>query len=87
SLHKAQRQITLGKSVAKNLESSIFPIWMRTREFQAITPLVGQEGLRVMGFDPQLSGEYSTDLVDDLDDFLSDEKGSDAINFDLLDDI
>ena len=87
SLHKAQRQITLGKSVGKNLESSIFPIWMRTQEFQAVAPLVGQEGLRVMGFDPQLSGEYSTDLVDDLDDFLSDEKGSDAINFDLLDDI
>jgi len=87
SLHKAQRQIALGKSVAKNLESSIFPIWMRTQEFQAAVPLVGQEGLRVMGFDPQLSGEYSTDLVDDLDDFLSDEKGSDAINYDLLDDI
>ncbi|RZK16109.1 MAG: hypothetical protein EOO56_20825, partial [Hymenobacter sp.] len=87
SLHKAQRQITLGKSVDKNLESSIFPIWMRTQEFQAVVPLVGQEGLRVMGFDPQLTGEYSTDLVDDLDDFLSEEKGSDAINFDLLDDI
>jgi erythromycin esterase-like protein len=86
-LHKAQRQITLGKSVTKNLESSIFPIWMRTQEFQAVTSLVGQEGLRVMGFDPQLSGEYSTDLVDDLDDFLSNEKGSDAINYDLLDDI
>jgi erythromycin esterase-like protein len=86
-LHKAQRQITLGKSVAKNLESSIFPVWMRTQEFQAVVPLVGQEGLHVMGFDPQLSGEYSTDLVDDLDDFLSDEKGSDAINYDLLDDI
>jgi erythromycin esterase-like protein len=87
SLHKAQRQITLGKSVVKNLESSIFPVWMRTQEFQAVVPLVGQEGLRVMGFDPQLSGEYSTDLVDDLDDFLSDEKGSDALNYDLLDDI
>jgi len=87
SLHKAQRQITLGKSVAKNLESSVFPIWMRTQEFQAVAPLVGQEGLHVMGFDPQLSGEYSTDLVDDLDDFLSDEKGSDAINYDLLDEI
>jgi erythromycin esterase-like protein len=87
SLHKAQRQIALGKSVSKNLESSIFPIWMRTREFQAVAPLVGQEGLHVMGFDPQLSGEYSTDLVDDLDDFLSDEKGSDAVNYDLLDEI
>jgi erythromycin esterase-like protein len=86
-LHKAQRQIALGKSVAKNIESSVFPIWTRTQEFQAILPLVGPDGLRVMGFDPQLSGEYSADLVDDLDDFLSDEKGSDAVNYDLLDDI
>ncbi len=84
-LHKAQRQISIGKSVAKNLQSSIFPVWMRTREFQAVVPLVGQDGLRVMGFDPQLGGDYSDDLVDDLDDFLEDEPGSKAINYDLLD--
>ncbi|MGI4739367.1 MAG: erythromycin esterase family protein [Janthinobacterium lividum] len=85
-LHKAQRQIGLSKSVSKNLQSSIFPIWMRTQEFQAVVPLVGQDGLRVMGFDPQLGGDYSDDLVDDLDDFLEDEPGSKAINYDLLDD-
>ena len=85
-LHKAQREIGLGKSVAKNLESSIFPIWMQRREFQAVLPLVGPEGLRVMGFDPQLSGDYGDDLVDDLEDFLDEGKGADAINFDLLGD-
>lgn len=84
-LHKAQRQISIGKSVGKNLQSSIFPIWMRTREFQAVVPLVGTDGLRVMGFDPQLGGDYSDDLVDDLDDFLEDEPGSKNINYDLLD--
>jgi erythromycin esterase-like protein len=86
-LHKAQREIALGKSVPKNLQSSIFSIWMRTQEFQAVVPLVGPDGLRVMGFDPQLSGDYGADLVDDLEDFLDDEKGSDAINYDLLGDL
>ena len=86
-LHKAQRQIAIGKSVAKNLQSSIFPVWMRTQEFQAVVPLVGPDGLRVMGFDPQLSGDYSSDLADDLDDFLEEEKGSKAIDYDLLGDL
>ena len=84
-LHKAQRQISQGKPVRKNLQSSIFPVWMRTQEFQAVVPLVGPEGLRVMGFDPQLGGDYSDDLADDLDDFLEDEPGNKAINYDLLD--
>jgi erythromycin esterase-like protein len=83
-LHKAQRSIAAGKSVVKNLQSSVFPIWMNTQEFQPVVPLVGPDGLRVMGFDPQLTGEYSSDLVDDLQDFLDDEKGSEAINYDLL---
>jgi erythromycin esterase-like protein len=83
-LHKAQRSIAAGKSVAKNLQSSVFSIWMNTQEFQPVVPLVGPEGLRVMGFDPQLTGEYSEDLVEDLQDFLDDEKGSAAIDYDLL---
>ncbi len=83
-LHKAQRSIAAGKSVVKNLQSSVFPIWMNTQEFQPVVPLVGPDGLRVMGFDPQLTGDYSGDLVDDLQDFLDDEKGSEAINYDLL---
>ncbi|WP_166647960.1 erythromycin esterase family protein [Hymenobacter sp. UV11] len=86
-LNKAQREIAAGKSVAKNLRSSIFPVWMRTQEFQAVVPLVGPDGLRVTGFDPQLSGDYSDDLVDDLEDFLDEGKASDkTLNFDLLDD-
>jgi len=59
---------------------------MHTQEFQAVVPLVGPDGLRVMGFDPQLSGDYSDDLVDDLEDFLESEKGSNAINYGLLGD-
>jgi len=86
-LHKAQREIATGRSVVKNLQSSVFPIWMHTREFQAVVPLLGPDGLRVMGFDPQLSGDYSDDLIDDLQDFLDDEKGSEAINYELLGDV
>jgi erythromycin esterase-like protein len=84
---KAQREIAAGKSVVKNLKSSVFPIWMGTQEFQAVVPLVGPDGLQVTGFDPQLSGDYSDDLVDDLEDFLDESKVSDkSVNFDLLDD-
>lgn len=86
-LHKAQQEMAAGKAVTKNLASSVFPVWMRTREFGAVVPLVGPAGLRVMGFDPQLSGEYSDDLTDDLDDFLEAEKGADAIDYDLLGDV
>ncbi|AMR27624.1 hypothetical protein A0257_11305 [Hymenobacter psoromatis] len=86
-MNKAQREIAAGKSVVKNLQSSVFPVWMGTQEFQAVVPLVGPDGLRVTGFDPQLSGDYSDDLMDDLEDFLDEGKASDkAINFDLLDD-
>ncbi|MDJ0366069.1 erythromycin esterase family protein [Hymenobacter sp. H14-R3] len=83
-LYKAQRAIGAGKSVLKNLQSSVFPIWMRTREFQAVVPLVGPDGLRIMGFDPQLTGDYSDDLIDDLEDFLDEAKGAKSINFELL---
>ncbi|RZK26413.1 MAG: hypothetical protein EOO63_14720, partial [Hymenobacter sp.] len=83
-LYKAQRAIGVGKSVSKNLQSSVFPIWMRTREFQAVLPLVGPDGFRIMGFDPQLSGDYSDDLIDDLEDFLEESKGAKDINFELL---
>lgn len=86
-LHKAQQEIAAGKSVPKNLASGVFPVWLSTQEFQPVLPLLGPDGLRVMGFDPQLSGDYSDDLVDDLEDFLDKEKGSDAINYDLLGDV
>ncbi len=90
-LHKAQRQIAIGKSVVKNLQSSVFPIWMRTQEFQAVVPLVGPDGLRVMGFDPQLSGDYSDDLVEDLEDFVGEstepDKVTDAIDFEFIGDV
>jgi erythromycin esterase-like protein len=86
-LHKAQHQISVGKSVPTNLESSVFPIWTRTKEFQAVVPLVGIDGLRVMGFDPQLSGDYSADLTDELEDFLDNEKGSDAISYEAIDEV
>ena len=90
-LHKAQREIAIGKSVVKNLQSSVFPIWMNTQEFQAVVPLVGPDGLRVMGFDPQLSGDYSGDLVEDLEDFLEEdtapEKAADFIDYELLGDV
>ena len=89
SLHKAQLEIAAGKSVAKNMRASIFPVWMQTQEFQAVLPLVGPDGggLRLMGFDPQLSGDYSDDLTDDLEDFLESEKGAKAVSYGRLDSV
>lgn len=58
------------------------------QEFQAVLPLVGKGGLRVTGFDPQLSGEYSGDMVDDLEGFLAPQKGAAAlINYDYLEQV
>ena len=83
-LHKAQQELEAGKSAQEALENSVFPIWTRMQEFQAVLPLVGKGKLRVAGFDPQLSGEYSGDLVDELRAFLAPEKGSGALNYNYL---
>ena len=36
------------------------------------------------GFDPQLTGEYSADMVDDLDAFLAPDKGAALVNYGYL---
>ena len=86
-LHKAQRELEAGKSAAEALGNSLFPIWTGAQEFQAMLPLVGKEKLRVAGFDPQLSGEYSGDMVDELEAFLAPDKGSAVLNYDYLDEV
>ena len=84
-LHKAQQALEAGASAQVALGNSVFPVWTSTREFQAVLPLVGRGGLRVAGFDPQLSGEYSSDMVDDLEQFLAPQKSqAAALNYDYL---
>lgn len=87
-LHKAQQALDEGKSAQEAIGNSVFPVWTGTQEFQPILPLVGKSGLRVTGFDPQLSGEYSGDMVDDLEGFLAPQKGAAAlINYDYLEQV
>ena len=86
-LHKAQQALEAGKSAQEALGNSVFPIWTGMQEFQAMLPLVGKGGLRVAGFDPQLTGEYSGDMVDDLEEFLGPDKSAALLNFDYLDQV
>ncbi len=86
-LHKAQQALEAGTSAQEAIGNSVFPIWTRTQDFQAILPLVGKGGLRVAGFDPQLTGEYSGDMTDDLEEFLTADKGAALLNFDYLEQV
>jgi erythromycin esterase-like protein len=86
-LHKAQQELDAGKSAQEALANSVFPIWTGAQEFQAVLPLIGKGGLRVAGFDPQLTGYYSGDLVEELQAFLAPEKGVAALNYDYLDEV
>ena len=86
-LRVAQRELEAGKSAQEALGNSVFPIWTGAQQFQAVLPLVGRGKLRVAGFDPQLSGEYSGDMVDELQAFLAPEKGAAALNYDYLEEV
>jgi erythromycin esterase-like protein len=86
-LHKAQQELESGKSAQEALGNSVFSIWTSTQEFQPLLPLVGKSGLRVAGFDPQLSGEYGGDLTEELQDFLAPVKGAATPNYDYLEEV
>lgn len=86
-LHRAQQELEAGKSAQEALANSLFPVWTGTQEFQAVLPLIGPGKLRVAGFDPQLSGAYSEEMVEKLQAFLAAEKGSAAVNYDYLEEV
>ncbi|MBF9238558.1 erythromycin esterase family protein [Hymenobacter sp. BT683] len=87
-LRKAQQALETGNSAQEALGNSVFGVWTSTQEFQAVLPLVGSGKLRVAGFDPQLFSEgYAGDLVDDLQVFLSKEKGGAALHYDYLEEV
>ncbi|MBO2012887.1 erythromycin esterase family protein [Hymenobacter negativus] len=86
-LHKAQQALEAGKSAEEALSNSVFPVWTNMQEFQAVLPLVGRGNLRVAGFDPQLSGLYGEELVEELQAFLTIEKGGAALNYDYLEEV
>ena len=86
-LHQAQQALEAGRPVGEAIGQSVFGVWTSTQEFQSLLPLLGPGRLRVAGFDPQLSGEYGGDLVDELQVFLAPEKGTAALSYDYLDEV
>ncbi|MGY3091376.1 erythromycin esterase-like protein [Hymenobacter sp. UYAg731] len=86
-LHKAQQALEAGRPAQEAIGNSVFPVWTSTQEFQGILPLLGRQGLRVAGFDPQLTGEYSGDMVDDLEEFLAPDKSAALLNYDYLEQV
>ncbi|SES83199.1 erythromycin esterase family protein [Hymenobacter actinosclerus] len=83
-LNRAQQELEKGASAAEALDNSVFPVWTGTQEFQQLLPLLGPGGLKVAGFDGQLSGAYQEELLEELQDFLKPEKGADGIAYDYL---
>ncbi len=83
---RAQQDIEAGQNAAACLDKSLFPIWTHSREFQPLTALVGKGQLKVTGFDPQLSGEYGEELVEELQIFLG-SKQAEAVPFDYLEEV
>ena len=86
-LHKAQQALEAGRPAQEALGNSVFPIWTGMQEFQEMLPLIDKVGLRVAGFDPQLTGDYSDDMVDDLREFLKSEEDAETIDYDYLDEV
>ena len=83
---RAQQAIEAGQNPATCLDKSLFPIWTHSREFQPLTALVGNGQLTVAGFDPQLTGAYSEELVEELQAFLG-SKQAEAVPYDYLEEI
>lgn len=84
-LDRGQRAIEAGVAVREAVEGGVFPIWTATQEFQALLPALGPGGLRIAGFDYQLTGPYQDDLLEELEAFLRPEKGAESIAYDYLD--
>ncbi|RFP67101.1 hypothetical protein D0N36_01050 [Hymenobacter lapidiphilus] len=84
-LDRAQRELERGAAAAEVVDNSVFSVWKNTQEFQPLLPLLGKGGLKVAGFDGQLSGAYQDELLEELEAFLKPEKGADGIAYDYLD--
>ncbi|TYZ12647.1 hypothetical protein FY528_04960 [Hymenobacter lutimineralis] len=84
---RAQQAIEAGQDPAACLSKSVFPIWTQSREFQSLISLVGTSRLKIAGFDPQLSGEYGEELVEDLQAFLGSSKQVQDVPFDYLEEV
>lgn len=86
-LYKAQKIIDAGGPVEDAVRNSIFPIWTSTCEFQEFIKYIyeNREKLKIIGFDCQLSGDFSTyESLDDLQELLQSNDLGNEIDFELL---
>ncbi|NVO85754.1 erythromycin esterase family protein [Hymenobacter terrestris] len=84
AVDRAEQEIQRGAPVAAAISASVYPVWTETQEFQAMLPLLGKGGLRVAGFDSQVSWNDDV-MLEELETFLKPEKGADGIAYDYLD--
>lgn len=86
-LYKAQRIIDSGGNVEDAIKSSIFPIWTSTCEFQKLIKYIHEKRgeLKIVGFDCQLTGDYSiSESLDDLQDLFKSNDLTSEVDFELL---
>jgi len=84
---KAQKIIDKGGHVEDAIRNSIFSIWTNTCEFQDLIKYIHQKRgeLRIIGFDCQLTGDYSTyESLDDLQELFKNYDLDSKIDFEFL---
>lgn len=86
-LYKAQKIIDSGGNLEDAVKSSIFPIWTSTCEFQELIEYIHENRaeLKIVGFDCQLTGDYSiSESLDDLQDLFKSNDLESEVDFEFL---
>lgn len=88
-LYKANNAWKSGLSLLEVVQQSIFSVWGNSRQCQALWQYLDQQrsNISLIGFDPQLSGEYGKNLVADLEEYYEQREMSNAPDFDLLENV
>lgn len=87
-VYKAQKVIEASGDVGEAIRNSIFSIWTNTCEFQELIKYISENKLKIVGFDYQLTGEYSTyESVDDLQALLRMYGLNAGIDFELIENV
>lgn len=86
-MHKAQELREKGVPIQQVLDNSLFPVWTGAAEFQGMVNLLAHQKLRLAGFDSQLTGAYSDELLDDIQTFLGSQQQLDVPTYAFVDEI
>jgi erythromycin esterase-like protein len=85
-LYKARQNIQEGEDFLATIEESIYPIWTKTLDFQPFIQYLydNQHKLIMAGFDPQVGSFTAENLLDDIQEFLKNDKNPEKIKWDYL---